>query len=128
MAVAVLAGGGGHLAFGGAEPAADLVRDRGVGVVVDGADLVEGFGWLAEVEQDVCLFPGGEREQAVVAGFAGGGGGGLEVAPGGGQAAHVDGLPSGEGCGVGQDCGELLAPVGRSEWRRLVAMMADVGF
>ena len=128
VAVAVLAGGGGHLAFGGAEPAAHLVRDGGVGLVVDGADLVEGFGGLAEVEQDVCLFPGGEGEQAVVVGFAGGGGGGLEVVPGGGQAAHVDGLPSGQGGGVGQDGGELLAPVGAQGVAQAGAEMGDVGF
>ena len=50
MAVTLLAACGGHLALGGAEPAAHLVRDRGARLVVDGADLVERFGELAEIE------------------------------------------------------------------------------
>ena len=128
VTVTVLTAGGGHLAFGGAQPAAHLMRDGGVGLVVDGADLVEGFGGLAEVEQDVCLFPGGEGEQAVVVGFAGGGGGGLEVVPGGVHAAHVDGLPPGERGGVGQHGGELLAPVGHQGVVQADGQMADVGF
>ena len=122
VAVHSPADGGGHFAFGGAEPSAHLVRDGGAGLVVDGADFVQAFGGLAEVHEDVGLFPGGEREQAVVICFAGGGGGGLEVPPGGGQAAHVDGLPSGQGGSVGQDGGEVLtlpgSGSGAGRWRR----------
>ena len=104
-----LSGGGGHFCFGCAEPAAELVRDGGAGFVVGGADHGECFGRAVQVQQDVALFPGGEGEQAGVACFAGGGGGALEVGPGAGQVSHVDGLPSGQGGGVGQDRGELLA-------------------
>ena len=82
--------------------------------VVGGADHGEGFGRAVQVQQHVRLLPRGEGEQAGVTCFAGGGGGALEVRPGAGQASHVDGLPSGQGGGVGQDRGELLA-VARGE-------------
>jgi len=62
-----------------------------------------------QIQQDVGLFPGGEGEQAGVTCFAGRGGGAFEVCPGAWQASQVDGLPSGQGGGVGQDRGELLA-------------------
>ena len=128
VAVAVPADRGGHFAFGGAEPSAHLMGDGGAGLVVDGADFVQAFGGLAEVHEHVGLFPGGEREQAVVVGFAGGGGGGLEVPPGGGQAAHVDGLPSGQGGSVGQDGGEVLAPAGVQGVAQADGDVGDVGF
>ena len=118
----------GHLGFGRAEPAADLVRDGGVGLVVGGADHGECFGRAVQVEQDVGLLPGGEGEQAGVTCFAGGGGGALEVFPGAGQAAHVDGLPSGQGGGVGQDRGELLAVPGAQGVAQAGLDVADVGF
>ncbi len=79
------------------------------GLVVDGADLVESLAGLAEVEQDVGLLPGGEGQERAVFGFAGGGGRELEPVPRRGEVAHVDRLPSGECCRVGQDQGEPLA-------------------
>ena len=63
--------------------------------VVGGPDHGQGLGRAVQVQQHVGLFPRGEGEQARVTGFAGSGGGTLEVGPGAGQAAHVDGLPSG---------------------------------
>jgi hypothetical protein len=123
-----LPGGGGHFGFGGAEPAADLVRDGLVGFVVGGADHGEGFGGTVQIQQDVGLLPGGEREQAGVVCFAGGGGGAFEVGPGVGQACHVDGLPSGQGGGVGQDGGELLAVPGAQGVAQAGLDVGDVGF
>ena len=67
-----------------------------LGLLVGGPDHGQGFGRAVQVQQHVGLFPRGEGEQARVSGFAGGGGGALEVGPGAGQAAHVDGLPSGQ--------------------------------
>ena len=96
-AVGLLPCGGGHLPLGRAQPAADLVRDRGVGVVVGGADHVQGLVAAVEVEQHISLLPRGERQQAGVARFPRRGGGSFEVSPGGGKAPHVDGLPSSEG-------------------------------
>ena len=123
-----LPGCGCHLGFGCAEPAADLVRDGRAGLVVGGADHGECFGWAVQVQQDVGLLPRGEGEQAGVTCFAGGGGGALEVCPGAGQAAHVDGLPSGQGGGVGEDRGELLA-VARAQGVAQAGLdVADVGF
>jgi len=52
------------------------------------------FSGAVQVQQHVGLLPRGECQQAGIACFAGGGGA-LEVRPGPGQAAHVDGLPSG---------------------------------
>ena len=118
----------GHLCFGGAEPAADLVRDGGAGLLVGGPDHGQRFGRAVQVQQDVGLFPGGEGEQAGVSGFAGGGGGALEVGPGAGQAAHVDGLPSGQRGGVGQGPGELLAVPGAQGVPQAGLDVADVGF
>ena len=89
-----LTGGCGHLGLGGQEPAAYLVRYRGVSFLIDGLDHRQGLGWLLQVEQDVRLFSCGESEQAVVASFAGGPGGALEVRPCPGEPAHVDRLPS----------------------------------
>ena len=60
--------------------------------------------------------------------LAGGGDGALEVFPGAGQAAHVDGLPSGEGGGIGQDRGELLAVPGAQGVPQAGLDVADVGF
>ena len=118
----------GHLGFGGAEPAADLVRDGGAGLVVGGPDHGEGFGRAVQVQQHVGLLPRGEGQQARVACLAGGGGGALEVRPGAGQAAHVDGLPSGQRGGVGQDRGELLAVAGAQGVPQAGLDVADVGF
>ncbi len=87
--------GGGHFGLGGQEPAAYLVRYRGAGFLIGGLDHCEGLGWLLEVKQDVGLFSCGEGKQAVVGGLAGGPGSALEVCPCPGEAAHVDGLPSG---------------------------------
>ena len=117
-----------HLGFGRAEPAADFVRDGRVGLVVGGPDHGECFGRAVQVQQDVGLLPRGEREQAGVTCFAGGGDGALEVFPGAGQAAHVDGLPSGQGGGVGQDRGELLAVAGAQGVAQAGLDVADVGF
>ena len=83
-----------------------------MGFVVDGADHLQRFGRVAEVEQDIRLLACGEGQQAGVSRFAGGGGGALEVIPGVRQVAHVDGLPSGQGGGVGQDGGELVTVAG----------------
>jgi hypothetical protein len=100
---------GSHFRFGSAESCAHWVRDRGVRLVIGGSDDIKGFGGVAEIEQDICLLACCEREEAFVSGFAGGGGGVLEVIPGGGQAAHVDGLPPSQGSGVGENACELLA-------------------
>ena len=83
---------------------------------------------LVQVQQDVGLLPRRECQQAGVTGLAGGGGGALEVVPGAGQAAHVDGLPSGQGGGVGQDRGELLAVAGAQGVAQAGLDVADVGF
>ena len=49
------------------------------------------------------------------------------MVPGAGEAAHVDGLPSGQGRGVGQDGGELLA-VARAQGIAQAGLdLADVG-
>ena len=61
------------------------------------------------------------------AGFEGGGGGGLEVVPRGVQVAGVDGLPSGEGGGVGQDQGEVLAAARDEGVVQAVVELGDVG-
>ena len=118
----------GHLSFGRAEPAADFVRDGCVGFLIGGPDHGECFGRAVQVQQDVGLLPRGERQQAGVTCFAGGGDGALEVFPGAGQAAHVDGLPSGQGGGVGQDRGELLAVPGAQGVPQAGLDVADVGF
>lgn len=59
--------------------------------------------------------------------FAGGGRGGLEVVPRGGEVAGVDGLPPGEGGGVGQDQGELLAAAWGEGVTQAVLELSDVG-
>jgi len=123
-----LSGCGGHLGFGGAEPAADLVWDGGVGLVVGGADHGERFGWAVQVQKYVGLLPRGECQQARVACFAGGGGGALEVGPGAGQAAHVDGLPSGQSRGVREGPGELLPIAGAKGVSQAGLDVADVSF
>ena len=81
-----------------------------------------------QVQQDVGLLPRREREQTNVSRFASGGGGALEVFPGAGQAAHVDGLPPGQSRGVCEGGGELLA-VPRAQGVPQAGLdMADVGF
>lgn len=127
MTVGVQVDGGGHLGFGGVEPAAELAGDTGGGLVTDGADLLQGLGGLAEVQQDIGLLPGSERQEGVVPGFAGGGGGGLEVVPCGGGLGGVDGLPSSQGGSVGQDQGEPLAAPGGKGVVEAVLELADVG-
>ena len=51
VAVSVPADCGGHFAFGGAQPPAHLAGEGGVGLVVDGANVVQAFGGLAEVPE-----------------------------------------------------------------------------
>ena len=126
-AVALLPGNGGHLPLCRTQPAADLVRYCGVGLVVDRTNHFESFVAAVQIEQDVSLLACGERQEGRVACFPRSGGGALEVIPRGGEASHIDGLPSGEGGSVGQDGGELTSVA----WAQGVAQagldLADVG-
>ena len=81
-----------------------------------------------QVQQDVGLLPRCECQQAGVTGLAGGGDGAFEMFPGAGQAAHVDGLPSGQGGGICQDRGELLAVPGAQGVVQAGLDVVDVGF
>ena len=97
-----------------------------MGLVIGGPEHRQRFGGPVQVEQDVRLLSAREGEKAAIACLAGSGGSALEVLPGACQASRVDGLPSGQGRGVGQDRGELLPAPGAQGVAQVRLEVADV--
>lgn len=78
----LLARSSGHLPFGCVQPCFDLVRDGCACLVMGGADHGQGVLIFTKIGQDVGLFPGGVRKQALIVGLAGGCGGSFIMLPG----------------------------------------------